>query len=132
MRALALVLMSMASLSAEARAADVSTGAAIYSRYCATCHGSGGQGDGPTASVVTIEPVDLTGLQSAAGGEFPAARVIRRIDGRDIMVSHGSPMPVYGAFFEGATKVSVDTDEGVMEVALPVLELVAFIRTIQD
>ncbi len=45
------------------------------------------------------------------GGEFPLIRVIKRIDGRDPLVSHGSPMPVYGDFFEGQD-VSLKTAAG--------------------
>lgn len=53
------------------------------------------------AGVLVIQPTNLTEL-SGQDGTFPTARVVARIDGRDPLVSHGSPMPVYGPYFEGS------------------------------
>lgn len=106
-------------------------GAALFDRYCATCHGASGQGNGPTAAVISIAPADLTTLAAGNGGAFPLARVIRRIDGRDVVIAHGSPMPTYGAFFEGSRRVPVPTTEGEMAVALPVLDIVIYLQGVQ-
>ena len=38
----------------------VARGAAVYSKYCALCHGSGGAGDGRAASMQKVAPADLT------------------------------------------------------------------------
>ena len=35
-------------------------GAAVFSKYCALCHGSGGAGDGRAASMQKVPPADLT------------------------------------------------------------------------
>ncbi|WP_232829306.1 c-type cytochrome [Tropicimonas sp. IMCC34043] len=118
-------------LALPAPAQDAAAGAALYSRFCATCHGVEGRGDGPTAAVISVPPVDLGGLAAANGGVFPVARVLRRIDGRDEVLAHGSPMPIYGAFFEAGRKVPVPTDEGEMFVTLPVLAIVRYLETLQ-
>src|SRR5690606_34316876 len=36
--------------STNANAADLEKGKAVYQRACATCHGPGGEGDGPVAA----------------------------------------------------------------------------------
>jgi mono/diheme cytochrome c family protein len=132
MRQLAAFLLLMLVLSpVSGLAEDVDTGKALYGRFCATCHGEAGQGDGPTAAIVTIQPVDLSGLSQANGGVFPAARLIRRIDGREMLIAHGSPMPMYGAFFDGAPRVPAVTDEGEMLVHKPVLEIVEYLEGLQ-
>jgi len=41
-------------------------GARLYSRMCASCHGTGGKGDGWTADKLTIPPGDLTNPARAA------------------------------------------------------------------
>jgi mono/diheme cytochrome c family protein len=40
-------------------AADVKSGQALFTPYCAVCHGSGGRGDGPSAATLAIRPADL-------------------------------------------------------------------------
>lgn len=41
-------------------ATPVARGAAVFSKYCALCHGSGGAGDGRAASMQKARPADLT------------------------------------------------------------------------
>lgn len=127
----ALALGLPAASAGVAATSEAPPGAALFARYCATCHGDAGQGDGPSAAVVDATPADLSGLSDANGGVFPAARVARRIDGRDALIAHGSPMPVYGAFFDGAPLVEAQTDEGPMVISLPVLEIVEYLRGLQ-
>jgi mono/diheme cytochrome c family protein len=40
--------------------ANVDAAEGLYVRHCAECHGAAGKGDGPTASVLTKSPTDLT------------------------------------------------------------------------
>jgi mono/diheme cytochrome c family protein len=40
--------------------ADGVTGAEIYTKQCAACHGKEGKGDGPAAAALTPRPPDLT------------------------------------------------------------------------
>ncbi len=110
---------------------ETEAGRTLYGRYCATCHGMQGAGDGPTSEIISIAPTDLAGLSAAQGGVFPLERVVRRIDGRDALIAHGSPMPIYGAFFEGERRVEIETPEGMLEVSPPVLAIARYLEMIQ-
>lgn len=52
------------------------TGGEVYARYCASCHGAQGKGDGPRAASCKRPPGDLTTLSERNGGVFPRDRVI--------------------------------------------------------
>lgn len=117
---------------ATVHAEDIEAGAALYGRYCATCHGKTGLGDGPTARIISVKPADLVGLTASSGGVFPLVRVIERIDGRQELVAHGSPMPFYGAFFDTADMERVEVGHGAVEVSAPVLAIARFLETIQQ
>lgn len=115
-----------------AQAQDVRAGAQTYERYCAACHGAEGTGFGPMRAVLTLHPTDLTALQATNNGHFPIERVVRRIDGRDPLVSHGSPMPIYGAFFEDRD-VGLQSERGqTILTSQPVVDLVAYLQTLQN
>ncbi|WP_372891978.1 c-type cytochrome [Rhodosalinus sp.] len=114
-------------------AQDPEAGEALYRTHCASCHGADGEGNGPMAAVLTLQPTDLTALAAENDGTFPTLEAVRRIDGRDPLVAHGSPMPVYGDFFEGGPAVAVSAESGqpVMTTE-PVADLVAWLRSVQD
>ncbi|MDA3856898.1 MAG: cytochrome c [Roseovarius sp.] len=112
-------------------AQDLRLGQKTYERYCAACHGADASGDGPMRPVLTMAPSDLTALTKENGGAFPLARVVRQIDGRDPMVAHGDPMPVYGDFFEGRDVV-LKVDEGAqISTSRRVVDLVAYLQSLQ-
>ncbi|PSL22041.1 c-type cytochrome [Shimia abyssi] len=112
-------------------AADAIEGAAIYRNHCAACHGVELTGQGPMAGVMVVKPVDLTVLSDENNGEFPLVRVIKRIDGRDPLVSHGSPMPVYGDFFEGIdVALKAPSGQPIM-TSQPVADLVEYLKESQ-
>ena len=83
-------------------AGEAATGAALFARHCALCHGDTGHGDGRRSASLTVAPSDLTSLARRNGGVFPEARVTRTIDGRNTVEGHGGAgMPVWGdAFLE--------------------------------
>jgi len=109
-----------------------SPGQADYERYCASCHGIEGTGHGPMRAVLTLAPTDLTVLSAENGGAFPLERVVKRIDGRDPLVAHGSPMPVYGTFFDHGTGVALEMSSGEkIMTTQPVADLVAYLRGMQ-
>ncbi|WP_101067353.1 c-type cytochrome [Roseovarius salinarum] len=115
-----------------AAAQDATEGQALYEEFCAACHGIEGTGEGPMSAVLMVSPTDLTALSAQNGGEFPLSRVVRRIDGRDPLVAHGSPMPVYGDFFEGEdTSLKTASGQPIM-TSVPVADLVAYLETLQD
>jgi mono/diheme cytochrome c family protein len=120
-------------LATPALAQDPDRGEALYRTHCATCHGIDATGGGPMAGVLTLQPTDLTALAAGEGGIFPLERVVKRIDGRDPLVAHGSPMPVYGDFFEGGRGVAMKAPSGQpIMTSQPVADLVAWLRQIQD
>ncbi len=114
-----------------ASAQDVENGAELYQHYCATCHGLDATGHGPMAGVLVIQPTNLKALADA-NGVFPTARVVGRIDGRDPLVSHGSPMPVYGPYFEGQDTAIKTPDGQPILTSQPIADLVEFLKTLQE
>lgn len=110
---------------------DAAQGRALFQRHCATCHGSEARGNGPMASVLLIQPTDLTRLSATNGGTFPLERVVKRIDGRDPLVSHGSPMPLFGEFFEGDTVALRAANGQPILTSRPLADLVAHLRDLQ-
>jgi len=64
-------------------------GGGTYRLYCASCHGTGGRGDGPLADALTRRPPDLTRLAANNGGTYPSDLVARVIDGRASVKGHG-------------------------------------------
>ena len=74
---------------------------ALYLRYCGSCHGPDGKGDGVASSFLTPKPTDLTQLGKKNGGQFPFEQTMRAIDGRNTPRAHGDPaMPVWGDIFQ--------------------------------
>ena len=108
---------------------DEYSGQETYMRYCAACHGESGQGDGPVAGGLPITVPDLTRLEERKGDKFPEEVLRKIIDGREIVIVHGTRfMPVWGYEFwveEGA-------DDAAQErVAIIVDNLIEYLRSIQ-
>lgn len=83
---------------AKDTAAD--SGSAMFSTYCAVCHGQDAKGDGPAASALKKQPANLTQLAKKNGGTYPAAKVSQMIGGDDVVAAHGSrDMPIWGKIF---------------------------------
>ncbi len=132
MRILSIIAGAVFAVSGSAALAqDVERGGEYYRTNCATCHGIEATGQGPMAGVLVIKPADLTRLAADNGGVFPLRRVIRRIDGRDPLVSHGSPMPIFGQFFEGRDVVLKAPDGQPIITSEPIADLVAYLETLQ-
>jgi len=119
-------------LAGPAAAQDVASGAGYFAQYCATCHGVTGTGNGPTGAVLTLRPTDLTRLSETNGGWFPVERVVRRIDGREPLVSHGSPMPIFGGFLNGGDAVIQSETGQPVQTVRTVADLVAFLESLQQ
>jgi mono/diheme cytochrome c family protein len=114
---------------ATAQVIDEYSGQETFMRYCAACHGESGQGDGPVASGLPITVPDLTRLQARKGDQFPEEVLRKIIDGREVVIVHGTRfMPVWGYEFwleEGA-------DDAAQErVATIVENLIEYLRSIQ-
>lgn len=125
------VLLALALVPGLASAQDATEGAEIFRLYCTGCHGLTAEGNGSVASILTIQPTDLTVLAAENGGEFPISRVIARIDGRDPLVAHGSPMPVFGEWFEGRGEtIRSETGERIM-TSQPIIDLLTYLQQLQ-
>ena len=120
----------LAAPAALGQAFDQYSGQETYMRFCASCHGEDGRGNGPVAVGLPITVPDLTTLQRRHGDEFPDNVTRRIIDGQDIVVLHGTRyMPVWGYEFwveEGAD------EEARERVTIIVDNLVDYLRSIQD
>lgn len=103
-------------------------GKSEYQSYCATCHGVGGKGDGPSAGMLKTKPADLTQLSSKYGGQFPFWRVYKVIDGREPVSGHGTgEMPIWGDRFR---QEEVGAAAGA-QVRGQILQLVYYLQSIQ-
>jgi mono/diheme cytochrome c family protein len=108
---------------------DEYSGQETFMRYCAACHGETGTGNGPVAAGLPIAVPDLTQLKARKGDQFPVDLLRKIIDGREIVIVHGTRyMPVWGYEFwveEGA-------DDAAQErVNIIVDNLIDYIKSIQ-
>ena len=118
-------------LSVRSGAEDLSgyTGAELYQRFCASCHGVHGLGDGPVADSLKVMVPNLTRIARRHGGEFPADQVRRIIDGRTVQPPHGSrEMPVWG--YEFGSAAASDQTSAVSADEL-VARLLEYVRSMQ-
>jgi mono/diheme cytochrome c family protein len=131
-----LVIVIIAGLLAPAVAAQTATssktflgdslvGKDSFEAYCATCHGSSGRGDGPTARALKNAPANLTTLTRRNRDVFPRERVRATLTGAGRSVSaHGSTeMPIWGPLFRAF--------ESDARVSVRIGNLVAYIETLQ-
>ena len=113
-----------------AQVIDEYSGQETYMRYCAACHGESGQGDGPVASGLPIAVPDLTRLQARKGDVFPEDVLRKIIDGREVVIVHGTRfMPVWGYEFwveEGADDAAQERVDTIVE------NLIEYLRSIQQ
>lgn len=117
-------------------------GADEYRTSCLSCHGVGGQGDGPLSQYLTVKPADLTQLSKNNGGQYPNLkagqypflRVYQIIDGRTELAVHGDrAMPVWGDRYLAQQPASAGRATGEYEKVVRgrILELVYYIQSIQ-
>ncbi|MCP5360287.1 MAG: cytochrome c [Steroidobacteraceae bacterium] len=129
---LALLLPLLAVFASTAGAQDHSnhTGAQLYTRFCASCHGAGGRGDGPVAPLLRVEVPDLTRLIRRPGDPFPTETVRRIVDGREVPAAHGGRrMPIWG--YEFATATAGAPEAGATAATTLIDRLVGYLGTIQ-
>jgi len=114
---------------ALAQAIDEYSGVETFMRFCASCHGATGEGNGPVAGALPIQVPNLTLLRARDGDKFSEDVLRKIIDGREPVIIHGTRyMPVWGYEFwveEGA-------DEPARErVDMIVANLIDYISSIQ-
>jgi mono/diheme cytochrome c family protein len=108
-------------------------GRGSYVRYCGSCHGDDGKGDGPKAASLNPKPADLTQLAKKNGGNFPTGRVTRILDGSEPIPAHGSAkQPVWGHEF-GAAEHAAGGNPGPQTVASQRIQLIMqYLESIQE
>ena len=115
---------------AHAQDLSSSSGAQLFARYCASCHGARGEGDGPVAPFFKLAPPDLTRIAARHGGRFPDDKVRAIIDGRANVAPHGArEMPVWGLEFLFAEGTS---PQGQARAQSHIARLVDHLRSIQS
>jgi len=119
-------------LASSVSAQDAARGQDLFQYFCSGCHGEDGSGGGPMASVLLVQPTNLTKLSKNNGGTFPIERAARRIDGRDALVSHGSDMPVFGWLLEDIPVVIKMPSGQSMMADRPVADLLTWLESIQS
>ena len=118
-------------LASTASAQDVAQGRDVFQNHCATCHGTGARGDGPMADVLSVVPTDLTTLAASNGGEFPTARVVRRVDGQREVLAHGGPMPLWGMILDGPSAMIVAPDGAEIVAPEAIVDVAAWLAAVQ-
>jgi len=118
-----------AALAFEAVTLEDYSGAELFDRFCASCHGSQAHGDGPVAASLNVAVPDLTTI-GARYGEFPAMLIRDVIDGRGIdKRAHGTrTMPVWGYEFWVDEGGDVNAQRAVRDA---INKLVEHLRSVQ-
>jgi len=107
---------------------EVMDGRTAFERYCASCHGPEGRGNGPVASVLTTPPPDLTQLKNRFEGVYPSEYVLRTVDGRHQFLAHGTrQMPIWGNIWREDTTLGYEA-----EVQRRLNALLHYLETIQE
>jgi mono/diheme cytochrome c family protein len=131
MRSLASLAFAAALVATPALSQDVDAGAVLFRDHCATCHGVSARGDGPMTKILSVQPPDLTRLAAGEGGTYPLERVVRRIDGRDEVLAHGGPMPVYGMILGGESGMIDAFDGTPVFTTQSVVDLAVWLQSVQ-
>ena len=116
-------------------------GQSQFNKYCASCHGTDGKGNGPVAMSLKEKPADLTQIAKKNGGEFPLQETYQMVDGRKAVSAHGSrEMPVWGEELIEPTSaksskpdrlIAVEKRQAESKVRDRITELVLYIQSIQ-
>src|ERR1700757_3643779 len=105
---------------------SATAGQETFLKYCASCHGKTGKGDGPAAFVLKPSPPDLTTLSKRHEYKFPAGYVSAVLTFGKSFASHGAvDMPIWGSRFKTLDPVHDPTGQQHID------DVVAYIRSLQ-
>lgn len=116
----------------SASAADYAamSGEDLYRRFCASCHGVAGRGDGPVAASFRVEVPDLTLMARRGRGADLRDRVARIIDGRYIIGAHGTRlMPVWG---EDLARLEIGNPDAERSAQIIIGRLADYVSSLQQ
>ena len=95
--------------------AAAAKGQVTFTRFCVSCHGPAGKGDGSIAGDLRVPVPDLTEMANRNAGKYPYDRVTRVITTAELVRGHGTvEMPAWGDVF----KKTRGTDEATIEAAI--------------
>ena len=104
-------------------------GEQTFQTHCASCHGPLAEGDGPTATTLTVPVPNLRTLSQRNGGTFPTDAVASYIDGRTFPAAHGTrEMPVWGPVFSATQQLVTDAESSEQRIA----GLMTYLRELQQ
>ena len=128
-----LLLTNLTTSAQESEDMKANSGKSDYLLFCAACHGRSGNGDGSLAPALKTPPADLTSLSAKNGGVFPYNEIVKIIDGRQMIASHGiREMPVWGwQFRQEATENKVPLPAE-LEVKNRISNLANYIAALQS
>lgn len=89
-----LLLACAALFSFSSVAAAAEDGAAVFAQFCVTCHGTGGQGDGPAGASLNPTPADFTKAEFWETRD--SAHVKKVVTGGGASIGKSPMMPAWG------------------------------------
>jgi mono/diheme cytochrome c family protein len=109
-----------------ARKPSAASGKETFTKYCASCHGEDGKGNGPAASALKPPPTDLTALSKDNEGNYPAGYISALLKfGRNLAAHGSSEMPVWGSRFRAIDPIRDPTGQQHVD------DVVAYIESLQ-
>lgn len=111
---------------AAVRQPGTASGKETFVKYCASCHGEDGKGNGPAAIALKPPPADLTILSDRHEGKYPEGYVSALVKFGRNLAAHGTlDMPVWGSRFKEIDPVHDPTGQQHVD------DVVAYIRSLQ-
>lgn len=106
-------------------------GAAFYAKYCTSCHGASGQGDGPLAGSITPPPADLTLISDRNGGTFPTEGVMAQVNGYQGRHQFGG-MPEFEEDLNGPIVDYTTASGEVLKTPQTLIDIASYLESIQQ
>ena len=105
------------------------SGAELFQRFCASCHGKTAEGDGVVGRILQTRAPDLTEIAKRHGGQFPDNKIYQIVDGRFPITAHGTrDMPVWGTELWRAQGYDLEAGR---KTTLVIEKLVDYLESIQ-
>jgi mono/diheme cytochrome c family protein len=109
-----------------ARRPDIASGKKTFAKYCASCHGIDGVGNGIVATALKTPPTDLTTISKKNEGKYPAGFVAAVLKfGRNVAAHGSQDMPVWGSVFKNIDPVRDPTGQKHVD------DVIAYIESLQ-
>jgi mono/diheme cytochrome c family protein len=109
-----------------AKRPDLVSGEKTFVKYCASCHGTDGTGNGPVAGNLKPPPTNLTTLSKKNEGKYPPGFVAAVLKfGRNVAAHGSQDMPVWGSLFKTIDPVHDPTAQKHVD------DVVAYIESLQ-